>query len=201
MLIEETFSVRAPIQQVWDFLLDIPSVSRCLPGCEEATGLDENTYQGILAARVGPVAARFKGKLTVTERVAPRRLVARGEGNDTRTASRARANVTLELSQVTDTTTAVVRADVDVTGKLGQFGHAMIREQAKIIFGQFTECARDHLEASAATGRVAADAAQPAPAPRPAPQVRVLNLLWRSFWAALKDLVARWRRRLLSGRP
>jgi carbon monoxide dehydrogenase subunit G len=196
MLIEETFCVRAPIQQVWDFLLDIPSVSRCLPGCEEATELDENTYHGIVAARVGPVAARFKGKLTITERVAPQRLIARGEGTDTRTASRARANVTLELSQVTDTTTAVVRADVDVTGKLGQFGHAMIREQAKIIFGQFTECARDHLEALAAP-----DAAPPVPAPRPAPQVRVLNLLWRSFWAALKDLVARWRRRLLSGRP
>src|SRR6266545_2563738 len=100
MLIEETFSVRAPIQQVWDFLLDIPVVSRCLPGCEEATVLDENTYQGVVAARVGPVAARFKGKLTITERIAPRRLVARGEGNDTRTASRARANVTLDLSQV-----------------------------------------------------------------------------------------------------
>ena len=200
MLIEEIFCVRAPIQQVWDFLLDIPSVSRCLPGCEEATELDENTYHGIVAARVGPVAARFKGKLTITERVAPQRLIARGEGTDTRTASRARANVTLELSQVTDTTTAVVRADVDVTGKLGQFGHAMIREQAKIIFGQFTECAKAHLEAGAA-GRVAADMAQPTPAPRPAQQVRVFSLLWRSFWAALKDLVARWRRRLLSGRP
>jgi hypothetical protein len=48
---------------------------------------------------------------------------------------------------------------------------------------------------------VAADAPQPARAPRRAPQVRVLSLLWRSFWAALKDLVVRWRHRLFSGRP
>jgi uncharacterized protein len=201
MLIEETFSVSAPIQQVWDFLLDIPSVSGCLPGCEEATTLDENTYQGVVAARVGPVAARFKGKLTIIERSAPRRLVARGEGNDTRTASRARANVTLELSQAADITTAVVRADVDVTGKLGQFGHAMIREQAKIIFGQFTECARSHLETRAAIDRASQGAEQAPPAPRRAPEVHVIGLLWRSFWAALKDLIVRWRRRLLSGRP
>ncbi|HZD57874.1 MAG TPA: SRPBCC domain-containing protein, partial [Anaerolineales bacterium] len=87
MIIEGDFTVDAPIQQVWDFLVDIQRMSLCLPGVEQVEQTVENTYSGIVTVKVGPIATSFQGEVNILEQDAPRLLRARLRGKDRKTAS------------------------------------------------------------------------------------------------------------------
>lgn len=147
MLIEQKFTVRAPIQKVWDFLLDVTRMSVCVPGAEQVETLDDRSYRGTLKARLGPVRASFDGKMTITERDPPHYLASRGEGIDKRTASRATIQMTMRLREIGQgETEVVVSADVRMAGRLGRFGHGIMQAQARLLTREFTTCAKAWLE-------------------------------------------------------
>ena len=82
MKIADQFTVNAPLKDVWNFLFDIERMSLCVPGVESVEQTGEETYQGMLAIRLGPVSARFTGKVTLTEVDIPHRIRARIDGED-----------------------------------------------------------------------------------------------------------------------
>src|SRR5574339_417312 len=59
--------VPAPQKVVWDALNDPEMLKACVPGCESITLTGDNEYQVLMVARVGPVSAKFKGKLTLSD--------------------------------------------------------------------------------------------------------------------------------------
>src|SRR5678810_1154048 len=59
--------IPAPQQAVWDALNDPEMLKACVPGCESIEPAGENTYQVLMVARVGPVSAKFKGKLSLSD--------------------------------------------------------------------------------------------------------------------------------------
>ncbi len=147
MLIDQTFLVNVPAQTLWDFLLDIPRMSACMPGVEKVEAAGDQTYLGTLKVKVGPIAAQFGGKVTLLEVDAPRRLVAKAEGADARTASLVSATFTSTLKPVSESQTEIAyQVDVAVRGLLGRYGQGVMREVAKNMTAEFARCVEAHLK-------------------------------------------------------
>src|SRR5690554_3480087 len=150
--IEETFRVDAPVERVWRFLLDPHRVVQCLPGAELIEAQDERTFLGRVRVKVGPISASYKGRAELTEvDEQNHRVRMTGEGQDTKGAGSARMTMTSHITAGDDGSAEVsVESEVQLVGKLAQFGRGMVEEVSKQLFRQFTECARQRLEAETA---------------------------------------------------
>ena len=163
MKIENTVEVDAPLERVWALVNDIPRVAPCMPGAALTGVLDDTTYEGTVAVKLGPLRMSYKGKVTVDE-VDEANHSARltASGKDTKGAGTARASVETHLEPASDTHTRLrVTSDVQLTGKVASFGRGgAINDVATRLFGQFADCLRATLEAetAAAPGLAAAEA-------------------------------------------
>lgn len=149
---EETFQLQAPSDRVWAYLIDPRQVVTCLPGAELTSVQDESTFLGKVKVKVGPVVAAYSGKVVITERDAANRLVRLvGEGRETGGSGSARVTITSTVAELpTGATEVHVTADLDIVGKIAQFGRGMIESVNKQMFRQFTDCVRATLETPAA---------------------------------------------------
>jgi uncharacterized protein len=159
MRIENTVEVDAPLDRVWALVNDIPRVAPCMPGAALTGVLDDDTYEGTVAVKLGPLRMSYKGKVTVEdvdEANHSARLAA--SGKDTKGAGTARASVETRLESAGDTRTRLhVTSDVQLTGKVASFGRGgAINDVATRLFGQFADCLRATLEAESAPGAGAA---------------------------------------------
>ena len=162
MRIENTVEVDAPLDRVWALVNDIPRVAPCMPGAALTGVLDDKTYEGTVAVKLGPLRMSYKGKVVVEE-VDEANHSARlaASGRDTKGAGTARASVTTRLEPAGDTHTRLqVTSDVQLTGKVASFGRGgAINDVATRLFGQFADCLRATLESESAS---AASAEEPA---------------------------------------
>ena len=146
--IEEAFEIQAPVQRVWEYLIDPARVAVCLPGAELLESRADGTYLGAVKVKVGPVAMSFKGDVKFTELDEQARLVRLvGEGREASGGGSAKLTM---LSKITPLATGgshvTVEAEVDLVGKLVQFGRGMIQEVSRQLFRQFATCVKQHLE-------------------------------------------------------
>jgi uncharacterized protein len=153
MRIENTVEVDAPLDRVWALVNDIPRVAPCMPGAALTGVLDDDTYEGTVAVKLGPLRMSYKGKVVVEgvdEANHSARLAA--SGRDTKGAGTARANVETRLEAVDPTRTRLhVTSDVQLTGKVASFGRGgAINDVASRLFGQFADCLRATLESEPA---------------------------------------------------
>jgi uncharacterized protein len=178
MRIENVVEVDAPVDRVWALVNDIPRVAPCMPGAALTGVVDDKTYEGTVAVKLGPLRMSYKGKVVVEEvDEAARSARLAASGKDTKGAGTARATVETRLEPVGDARTRMtVSSDVQLTGRVASFGRGgAINDVATRLFGEFAECLRATLEAEGAPA-AAAPAAEPgapgdeAPAP-PAPAV------------------------------
>jgi len=146
--IEEEFEVQAPVQRVWEYLITPARVVVCIPGAELLETQDDRTFQGAVKVKLGPMVMSFKGQVKFTEiddTVHQVRMV--GEGREA--GGGGSAKVTM-LSKVTPIdgggARVVVNAEVDLVGKVVQFGRGMIEEVSRQLFRQFSACVKQHLE-------------------------------------------------------
>src|SRR5947199_3102705 len=73
VLIEHRITVQAPPERVWTFMMDVPAVSRCVPGVGDVAKIDATTYSGVMTVRVGPIQVRLDGRVILAERDAESR--------------------------------------------------------------------------------------------------------------------------------
>lgn len=183
--IEETFRVEAPIERVWQHIIDPYRVVRCLPGAELTGEESDRTYLGRVKVKVGPIMASYAGRAQladVDEAAHSVRLT--GEGRESGGAGSARLAMTSRLTTMADGATEIhVEADIDVAGKIIQFGRGMIEGVSKQLFRQFAECIRAELATAVSDGH-------PAP-PTEATPLRALPLLLQWLRSAILGLIAR----------
>jgi len=174
MHIDSTFSVVAPINQVWDTLMDFEKVAGCLPGARILNQLSDDAYQVGMTVKLGPVTMQYKGLLNVIERNAPEhRAVLGGKAQETRGQGTAEATVTLVLAEDGAATRGSVSADLALSGKAAAMGKGVIgsvTEQMMSLFAKnlqamLTEAAPPAPETPAGPG----PAAVPEPTPQPVP--------------------------------
>jgi uncharacterized protein len=215
--IKETFRVQAPVDRVWRYLVDPKQVVNCLPGAELTGDEGERVYLGKVKVKVGPVTASYSGRARLTEVNDAEHVVRMdAEGRESGGAGSAKLRMTSRVAAHAEGGSEVrVEAEVDVAGKIVQFGRGMIEAVSKQLFKEFVGCVRAALESPAATAASASSAvvARPGAAtgqPRPDPAVRadntrvaapngaqaakpvaVLPLVFRALWATLSGWVAR----------
>lgn len=146
--INEEFEVQAPVQRVWEYLIDPAKVVVCIPGAELLESQDEHTFVGAVKVKVGPMAMSYKGLMKFTEVDEQGRQVRMvGEGREAGGAGSAKVTM---LSKVTPLdgggSLIVINAEVDLVGKIVQFGRGMIEEVSRQLFRQFSACVKQRLE-------------------------------------------------------
>lgn len=163
--ISKTFSVAAPIEEVWRFLIDPEKVAGCLPGASITERIDEVTYAGAMAVKVGPVSASYKGKIkfeNLDEETYTVEIT--GSGQDVRGKGGADMRMVNKLVATETGTDATVTSTVNVTGILAQFGRGMIEAVSDEMFDKFTQSMRAQLERP---GEEAADGDDASSQPEP----------------------------------
>lgn len=146
MKISDSFIVQAPIETVWDFLLDIERMSQCVPGIESVEAVDDKTYRGKLRVKIGPISTAFNGMVELTEVEPPHRLVASVSGDDKTKGSAVKAAFESTLESVDNGTQVNYQMDLNLRGKLAQFGSAVVTATAKKMTAEFTKNLRVNLE-------------------------------------------------------
>jgi carbon monoxide dehydrogenase subunit G len=140
MQIEERFVIDAPVERVWNFLLDTQSVAACVPGCEAVKSSGENSYTAKMKVKVGPISANFDVQIDITEMNPPTMLRSAIKGKDSKVASSLNASTVLDLADVGSGKTEMhYKTDVSVFGRLGTFGEGVMKKKAK-EYGEMFAC-------------------------------------------------------------
>jgi carbon monoxide dehydrogenase subunit G len=138
--LEQNFTLEASRGLVWALLTDPPRIVGCLPGAAITNRVDDRTYEGTMAVRVGPVSATYKGKVRferLDAAAGQTELVAQGQ--ETKGKGSAEMKMSYRIQPAGATGTQVfVRSDLTVTGILAQFGRGMIQEVADRMLQHFT---------------------------------------------------------------
>jgi carbon monoxide dehydrogenase subunit G len=135
-------------ERLWDFLMDVPNVGRCVPGVETIEAVDGNAYKGGLKVQVGPIRLWLEGTLTIEEgdRNAWRARM-RAEANDRRLGGGIRARLSLALTPAEVGTRVQIDTDLAVLGKIGEFGQPLIKRKADALLAEFARNLRSALAA------------------------------------------------------
>jgi carbon monoxide dehydrogenase subunit G len=111
-----------------------------VPGLDNVSRIDDETYSGVMNVRVGPIAVKLDGRVLVAERdEAARHARMDLQAADKRVNGAVNAKMRMELSPVEDgdQTDVAIHTDANVMGKLGEFGQAVIRKKADQILQEF----------------------------------------------------------------
>ncbi|TFC00215.1 MULTISPECIES: SRPBCC family protein [unclassified Cryobacterium] len=140
MQLDSTFSVTAPIEEVWATLMDFERVAGCVPGAQILNRLSDDAYQVGMKVKLGPVAMQYKGMMNVIERDADaHRAVFEGRAQEARGQGTAQGTATLVLTEADGTTHGTVNADVDLSGKVAVMGKSIIGSVTDQMMALFAE--------------------------------------------------------------
>jgi uncharacterized protein len=168
MRIENVVEVDAPVDRVWALVNDIPRVAPCMPGAALTGVVDERTYEGTVAVKLGPLRMSYKGTVVIEEvDEAARSARLAASGKDTKGAGTARASVETRLEPAGEARTRLsVTSDVQLTGRVASFGRGgAINDVATRLFREFADCLRTTLESEQAPATAGGAAAAPEAAP------------------------------------
>jgi carbon monoxide dehydrogenase subunit G len=157
MKLEQSFDVAAPLQRVWEALIDVERVAPCLPGASVTGRNEDGSYNGVFAVKIGPTSASYSGKLKMEEvDEEAHAATMQAAGTDKRGQGGAKATIFSKLSSGEGEGTRVeVVTDYHITGRLARFGRGgMIEDISERLLRQFANC----LQTSLADGPGGADA-------------------------------------------
>ena len=133
-------------QVVWEKLNDPAVLKSCIPGCEELDKSGDNEFQAVAKMKVGPVSARFKGRVTLSDLDPPNGYKITGEGEGG-VAGFATGGATVNLQDKDGGTLLVYNVEAQLGGKLAQLGQRLINGSAKKLadefFANFAEAVKD----------------------------------------------------------
>lgn len=161
MEIKGEYLIRRDIEAVWHGLNDADLLQRCIPGCESMEETGEDEYHALILAAVGPVRAKFRTQITLSDLDPPHRYTIGGEAKGG-AAGFGKGSADVTLAQGEEGTTLAYAAELKVGGKLAQVGSRLVagatRKTADEFFRNFSEALDP--------GAVAVSEPEPAPSAR-----------------------------------
>jgi carbon monoxide dehydrogenase subunit G len=156
--IEDQFRVTVPVEEAWKVLLDVERIAPCMPGAQ-LQEIEGDEFRGIVKVKVGPITAQYKGAARIESAdEATHTVVIKAEGRDTRGQGNASATVTAVLEPDGTGTVVKIDTDLNVTGKVAQFGRGVMADVSSKLLGQFADCLQTtHLSGAPAAVAPAAD--------------------------------------------
>jgi uncharacterized protein len=159
--LEQSFEVKAPIDQVWTALIDLEKVAPCLPGAAITGHDDDGTYHGTFQVKLGPTTANYRGTIKIESADAGTHTATlAAKGSDKRGQGGASATIVNVLHEVEGGTRVDAATDFTITGRLASFGRGgMIKDISNRLLRDFATCLQQRLAAEPAGGMTAAEAA------------------------------------------
>lgn len=165
MKLTGTYDIPAPQDAVWAALNDPEVLAACIPGCESLEADGDSAFNAVVAAKVGPVRAKFKGAVTLSDMDPPNAYRISGEGQGG-AAGFAKGGADVRLEEIPDGTRLTYDVDATVGGKLAQIGQRLIDSTAKKMADDFFGAFNERLGGGNAEEATAATPATPSPAPQ-----------------------------------
>ena len=145
------FRIAASREKVWDALNDPEILKQCIAGCEELDKTSDTEFTARVHTRVGPVSAKFTGKVELSEIDPPNGYRISGEGQGG-VAGFAKGGAAVRLAEDGGETVLTYEANATVGGKLAQIGSRLIdataRKMADEFFGKFAAAVGEPAEAA-----------------------------------------------------
>lgn len=130
------FRIPAPQEKVWDALNDADVLRQAIPGAESVEKVSDTEFSAVAKAKVGPVSAKFKGNVTLSDIDAPNGYTITGEGSGG-AAGFAKGSAVVRLTPDGDGTILAYEVKATVGGKLAQVGQRFIDSTAKKMADEF----------------------------------------------------------------
>ncbi len=206
MQLENSFTVEAPPDRVFAYLLEVNKIVGCVPGAELSEVVDPTTFKGKVKIKVGPITVAYNGTARIVDRDDVNRAATlEADGRETTGPGSARAKARMSVEADGSGSMVKIVTDYSVAGRVAQFGRGVMEDVSRRIVNDMATCIKANVEAAepaqnggdggapqAAAGPGAAHAAEAAP-PATAKPVNAIGLLFSVLWARLK--------RLFTGRP
>ena len=138
MIMDGQVQLPANREAVWAKLNDPEVLKVCIPGCESLEKLSDVEFQAVAVTKIGPVKARFKGKVKLTDLDPPNSYRISGEG-DGGVAGFAKGGANVALSDKDGGTLLDYHVEAQIGGKLAQLGQRLVNGVAKKLADQFFE--------------------------------------------------------------
>ncbi|HIF58705.1 MAG TPA: carbon monoxide dehydrogenase [Rhodospirillales bacterium] len=136
------YRIPAARQDVWEALNDPEVLKQCIDGCQELSKDSDTQFSAKVTAKVGPVKAKFSGKVTLSDLDPPNGYKISGEGQGG-VAGFAKGGATVKLTEDGADTVLSYSANAEVGGKLASVGSRLVegvaKKQADDFFGKFSE--------------------------------------------------------------
>lgn len=165
MEIKDERLIPGSLQATWDALNDPDVLKACIPGCESLEREGDDGFNALVALKVGPVSARFKGRVKLTNVQAPRSYTLNFDGQGG-VAGFGRGSADVELVEEGEQTLLKYNATAQVGGKMAQMGSRLIDATVQKLTDEFFTTFEEHMKAqnadAAASAATTTDAAAPA---------------------------------------
>jgi carbon monoxide dehydrogenase subunit G len=147
MKIEGKFTMKAPIQEVWDFLLAPGTLASCIPGAEKMEPVDDKTWEGVVKQKVGPIGVKLNFTQTLTEVDPPKHVKAVGRGSAVGGAGTFSQETIVDLTEIAGGEVEVAySSNVSMVGRLATFGERIMRAKVNKVGEEFINKLQEKLE-------------------------------------------------------
>jgi uncharacterized protein len=189
---DNSFEVPLRPAEAWPLLMDIRRIAPCMPGAEVTAVIDDTTYKGRIAVRLGPVALAFAGTIAFEELDSVNyQARVKAQGSDAKGRGAAIATASFRLEPAGSGSKVLVHTDLALSGAVAQYGRGVgiIQATAAQIMTQFAANLRSQIAdrnppATPAQG----PAAQPSAPPAAARPISGFSLMAKVIWNAVVRL-------------
>ena len=136
MTMSGEYQLAVPRETVWEKLNDAETLKACIPGCEQLDKLSDTEMQAVAVVKIGPVKAKFKGKVTLSDLDPPNGYKISGQG-DGGIAGFATGGATVKLEPKDGGTLRSYAVEAQIGGKLAQLGQRLVNGAAKKLADDF----------------------------------------------------------------
>jgi carbon monoxide dehydrogenase subunit G len=173
MELENTFVVDAPVEDVWDLLLDVERVAPCMPGAQVLEQTGEDAYKVAVKVKLGPMTMNYKGDVEILSKdAATHQATMRAKAKEARGQGTASASMRMALQEQGAATQASIVTEMQMSGKAAAMGQGIMQDVAASLTDTFAHnlaalvegAGQPTVESAAVPG-----ADQPRPAAEPPP--------------------------------
>ena len=195
MQLENSFTVGAPPERVFAYLLDVNKIVGCVPGAELSEIVDPTTFKGKVKIKVGPITVAYSGTARIADRDdAHHAATLEADGRETTGPGSARAKARMTVEAEGSGSIVKIVTDYSVAGRVAQFGRGVMEDVSRRIVNDMAACIKANVEAAEPSGGGGGEGgSEPGPGPAvssvaPMQTSRPINafgLLFSVLWARL----------------
>jgi len=149
MQLENSFSVAAPPERVFAYLLDVNKVAGCVPGAELSEVVDPTTFKGKVKIKVGPITVAYNGTARIVDRDEnAHSATLEAEGRETTGPGSARAKALMSVVPEGSGSMVKIVTDYNVAGRVAQFGRGVMEDVSRRLVGEMAACIKANVEAA-----------------------------------------------------